>query len=57
MSAREFVVEAGFAAARAACEVLKEQGCSRKALKVMEQLDKAAVELFQLAKQLPVKRE
>ena len=50
MSAREMISDSAFAVARAASRLLDEKGC--EALPIMQQLDKLALKLFEIAKLL-----
>lgn len=52
MSAKEQIIDAAFAVARAGCRVYEDLGYTEEAFRIVEQLDMIALELFAYARKL-----
>ena len=52
MSAKEQIIDAAFAVARAGCRVYEDLGYTEEAIRIVERLDMIALELFAYARKL-----
>ena len=52
MSTKDFIIEAGFLAAKAGSKILEEKGLTEKARLISHRLDEIALQLLKLAKEI-----
>jgi hypothetical protein len=52
MNARDMIVEAGFLAAKAGSEIIKEEGLTEKTLLITSRIDELALQLLKLAQEI-----